>query len=241
MNQMLKALHHERLERRSSGVCKVFQLGPSGHSKTVLQVKIFERGGAAIGSIVWPGAKFLCAFLLDNVDLLVKGKSAVELGAGCGLLGISYSMLGGDVVITEQDTGGLLELIDKSVEANKENITSAGGSAVSHCYSWGEKFDSTVLEFPDFIIGSDILYSKECVEPLFVSICRELIPTSNRKTALILSYRPRDTAAEKNFFDRLESDGFFINLVKGTVVEKSDAIFVISRQENNNRMTQYLK
>ena len=89
MNQMLKALHHERLERRSSGVCKVFQLGPSGHSKTVLQVKIFERGGAAIGSIVWPGAKFLCAFLLDNVDLLVKGKSAVELGAGCGLLGIS--------------------------------------------------------------------------------------------------------------------------------------------------------
>lgn len=47
-----------------------------------------------------------------------EGKHVLELGAGTGLLGIALSLIGADVVITDQ--GSLVPLMEENVSLNPQ-------------------------------------------------------------------------------------------------------------------------
>lgn len=52
----------------------------------------------------------------DFSRVKVKGKRVLELGAGMGLGGIAFSMLGAEVVLT--DTNDVLPLLRRNCESN---------------------------------------------------------------------------------------------------------------------------
>ena len=83
-----------------------------------------------LGGVVWNGAYKLCAYLEDHPGL-VRGKSVIELGAGCGLPGLFAATLGASsVVLTDQIT----DLLEENVRANMSLC-----SAPVHCAAleWG--------------------------------------------------------------------------------------------------------
>lgn len=68
------------------------------------------------GSCVWPGAKHLSAFLESDMKDTLSEKRVLELGAGCGLVGICACLLGADVTATDQDF--LSELVMENAQRN---------------------------------------------------------------------------------------------------------------------------
>ena len=71
----------------------------------------------------------------------VKGKRVLELGAGMGLGGIAFSMLGAEVILT--DTSDVLPLLRRNCEAN----LGCGAVAVA------ELGEGNVLHFPVWLVS----------------------------------------------------------------------------------------
>lgn len=74
---------------------------------------------ALVGLQVWRGALLLADFLLYN-RFKFADKCILELGSGCGLTSIAASIFSEtDVICTDIDLGGILDVIKSNVELNK--------------------------------------------------------------------------------------------------------------------------
>mmetsp|Transcript_20171 Transcript_20171/g.29667 ORF Transcript_20171/g.29667 Transcript_20171/m.29667 type:complete len:505 (+) Transcript_20171:71-1585(+) len=62
---------------------------PMGVQESLMVRQVTERQSAQedVGFVMWPSAVVLASWLLDNQDVL-RGKSILEIGAGCGLTGL---------------------------------------------------------------------------------------------------------------------------------------------------------
>ena len=62
---------------------------PLGVQESLMVRQVTERQSAQedVGFVMWPSAVVLASWLLDNQDVL-RGKSILEIGAGCGLTGL---------------------------------------------------------------------------------------------------------------------------------------------------------
>jgi predicted nicotinamide N-methyase len=131
-------------------------------------------GGAidvdATGSFVWPTALPLLEriqtdfFLLDDSRKTTKRERrlrVLELGAGCGLLGMGLAATGCvDVVLTDHSRA--IAWLQGNVEINRELL---GGCATVAPLGWGDQEESAQLEAQqprpfDLIVGSDIVYDQ---------------------------------------------------------------------------------
>jgi predicted nicotinamide N-methyase len=79
-----------------------------------------ERG--ATGSVIWDASVCLARFLSQNVSqgLPMQGRRCIELGSGCGVVGITCAKLGGHVCLTDQPS--LLPLLRKNALANELTV-----------------------------------------------------------------------------------------------------------------------
>jgi methyltransferase-like protein 6 len=147
-------------------------------------------GHVQSGQYLWPAAAFLADYLITHWDTL-KRESVVELGAGVGLAGILTSMLPGTkrAVLTDYDRGALT-LIEENISLNKRQESN---SSMSNCcdikaefLEWGDDASGrnvmralAEVETPfELVIGTDLLYSKDIVEPLFKS-AKQLLASNN--------------------------------------------------------------
>jgi hypothetical protein len=67
-------------------------------------------GGVRVGACVWDSGYIMCALLEDRVRrraLGLSGARCVELGAGCGLVGLVAARLGASVMLTGKPAGAL--------------------------------------------------------------------------------------------------------------------------------------
>mmetsp|Transcript_15044 Transcript_15044/g.18608 ORF Transcript_15044/g.18608 Transcript_15044/m.18608 type:complete len:243 (+) Transcript_15044:78-806(+) len=123
------------------------------------------------GAVVWDDAVVLARYLEKKVGEnahIFKGKNVVELGCGCGLIGILMSKLGANVVLT--DRADMMPLIRENI---KRNSVENKCSYVVH--EWGSNLDSLPdpLNKPfDIIIASGCVYHQEAVPLLNKSIQR---------------------------------------------------------------------
>ena len=251
-NSMLKSMHTARMARRKVKTETFTIEGKPGYNDgPPLRVRVCTLPGSCIGSIVWPGASCMSTFLFHHTSFFVRaGIDAIELGSGCGLVGLSYALCGGKIIMTETPSAGkLLTLLKKSVVMNENEVSQAGGSVSVIPYIWGNLWSGSS---PSFVFASDCLYSEECVEPLFKTISVELIPPSNISTVFFLAYRPREKKAEDRFFEYLREEGFFIDRVveeaestggpktcPGSVSAKVDFIYIISRTTSHGGWFKY--
>ena len=174
-----------------------------------------DNAGDLTGRFVWPSSMPLLQRL--QRDFLAsdgKGQESpskkiriLELGSGCGLLGMGIQVLGGskvEVILSEH--GGAVKWLKTNIEQN-ETLFERTPTAV--CLDW-RKFnaiDSDVglvdEEYFDLIVGSDILYDSNLHQALTNTIAR----LSSSKSLVYVAYPQRSgneasfLNATKEFFD----------------------------------------
>mmetsp|Transcript_19810 Transcript_19810/g.21537 ORF Transcript_19810/g.21537 Transcript_19810/m.21537 type:complete len:240 (-) Transcript_19810:890-1609(-) len=129
------------------------------------------------GQYLWPAAEIAANHFIANWPTL-RSERVLELGAGCGLAGLLISQLPDvkEVVFTDYDYG-TLTLIEESIQLNQVHNTNGNSMhQVVDFLEWGNfQFDPAkrICEIPwmnekfKLIVGTDLIYSKDVVEPLF--------------------------------------------------------------------------
>ena len=100
----------------------------------------------------------------------LQNQLVCELGAGCGLVGIVAAMLGAkEVLFTDYDPGAL-QLIEDNIKANCSPV----GVYLVRAFRWGDEVTALSSSSSDLLLGADLLYCVEVVEPLFLSVVQLL-------------------------------------------------------------------
>jgi predicted nicotinamide N-methyase len=162
-------------------------------------------GGATIdttGRWVWPTAVPLLHRLLDECAASSSSShsnTVLELGAGCGVLGMGLAASGSfpQVILTDHNT----DWLHKNVERNRDLV---GDRIQVHKLDWGMEQDSRSLEASlvgqqprqtlDWIVGSDILYDPSSHRAL-VSTLRRFAEPNNASILLAYPRRQDNEAA----------------------------------------------
>lgn len=148
----------------------------------------------SVGGKVWPASELMVNYLAETG--LVTGKRVIELGSGCGYVGIACAALGAshvtltDRTITERNMvhdaeGMLIEevmppnrlLLDICQRNIHENVASYPLSLLNvHELEWGDEnkrhidaIHATNLDY-DVVIGSDVTYHAELSDSLFWTV-----------------------------------------------------------------------
>ncbi|XP_054639148.1 protein N-lysine methyltransferase METTL21A [Dunckerocampus dactyliophorus] len=118
-----------------------------------------------VAAVVWDAAVVMCMYLeLSQVEL--RGKVAIELGAGTGLVGIVAALLGAKVTITDRMPA--LDFLSANVKANLPSDVQ--DSVVVSELSWGENLDRYPAEGFDLVLGADIVYLEDTFVPLIQTL-----------------------------------------------------------------------
>ncbi|KAJ8396331.1 hypothetical protein AAFF_G00019080 [Aldrovandia affinis] len=135
-----------------------------------------------VAAVVWDAAVVLCMYLeLGQIEL--RGKGAIELGAGTGLVGIVAALLGAKVTITDREPA--MELLRVNV---RDNIPpEQQGAVVVSELTWGEGLERYPAGGYDIILGADIVYLVET----FPALLRTLEHLSSDRTVVLLACRIR--------------------------------------------------
>lgn len=151
------------------------------------------------GTWIWPTAQRMAARLENDLETLEKGKPLriLELGSGCGLLGMTLAAIGHEVLLT--DHAGNVTWLRENADLNRSIL----GNRVSTAQlGWGdEKEMSDVLEKRqtfDLIVGSDVIYDPNSHEVLVETLRRFATPAN---APVFLGYPKRDEAREHQFFE----------------------------------------
>ncbi|KAK0586956.1 hypothetical protein LWI29_015207 [Acer saccharum] len=183
-----------------------------GHSLSILQSPSSLSTPGVTGSVMWDSGVVLGKFLEHAVDsgmLLLQGKKILELGSGCGLVGCIAALLGGQIILT--DLPDRLKLLKKNVETNLRH-GNLKGSAVVKELTWGDDPDQELIQpLPDYVIGSDVIYSEGAVMDLLDS----LVQLCGSQTTIFLAGELRNDSVLEYFLEAAMKD-FVIGRVEQT-------------------------
>jgi predicted nicotinamide N-methyase len=127
----------------------------------------------------------------------------LELGAGCGIVGIFLAKLGCHIVTTDQAI--VLPTLDSNISLN---VDRTDVDLQIKELSWGnDEQISSIMEKEksfDFIFGSDIVFNVNMVDPLLETIHK----MASRRTQIYICYEIRDPDAHTYFLNHVEGHGF---------------------------------
>ncbi|KAG5536036.1 hypothetical protein RHGRI_023732 [Rhododendron griersonianum] len=177
-------------------------LDACGRSLSILQSPSSLGTPGVTGAVLWDSGVVLGKFLEHAVEsgmMLLRGKKVVELGSGCGLVGCIAALLGAEVTLT--DLPDRLRLLRKNIETNLYGDV-RGSAAVSELI-WGEEPDRELIDpSPDFVFGSDIIYSEGAVMDLLAT----LVKLCGIQTTIILAGELRNDAILEYFLESVSKD-----------------------------------
>ncbi|KHG04629.1 Methyltransferase-like protein 21A [Gossypium arboreum] len=177
-------------------------LDACGHSLSILQSPSSLGKPGVTGAVMWDSGVVLGKFLEHAVDLgilVLQGKKVVELGSGCGLVGCIAALLGAQVILT--DLPDRLRLLKKNVESNLRH--GVRGSAAVKELTWGDDPDNDLIEPPpDYVLGSDVIYSEGAVVDLLDSLTQLCRP----QTTVFLSGELRNDTVLECFLEAAVKD-----------------------------------
>lgn len=130
--------------------------------------------GIGLGGKLWPSAGILCRWLRDEN---LGGRHVLELGCGCGAVGLYAAALGAEsVLLTDGGGDSLLETVAGNVGRNWRFV---GDRVEVLAHSWGERDIEPLPPRLDFVLGADVTYARQSHEALCRSIrwlCDERSP-----------------------------------------------------------------
>ncbi|KAL5545262.1 hypothetical protein UlMin_009046 [Ulmus minor] len=178
-------------------------LDACGHSLSILQSPSSLGTPGVTGSVMWDSGVILGKFLEHAVDsgtLHLQGKKIVELGSGCGLVGCIAALLGGQVILT--DLPDRLRLLKKNITVNLGQGNVRGSATVTE-FTWGDEPDPQLIEpLPDFVVGSDVIYSEGAVGDLLAAL-KQLCGS---ETTIFLAGELRNDAILEYFLEAAMED-----------------------------------
>jgi predicted nicotinamide N-methyase len=174
---------------------------------TVIDIRQDRNNNTHTGGIIWETAFLLAMYLENHVLNTSKAKrtaqplSVLEVGAGCGLLGLVIAHGGHQVVLTEHPDA--LGNLQRNVVANRGTLPTKA-SATAAQLRWGVREDIDAVTSLgtgtfDMIVGTDVVYQAELVEPLLQTISA----FSSSKSVVWLCLQERCAAAHKRLMELL--------------------------------------
>lgn len=167
-------------------------------------IKVVEEPAFGIAHQVWPASRALAAFAAAGA---FSGRSVLELGAGCGLVGLAAAAAGANRVVLT-DSSAAVERVALNIAANGGVVSRAAGGASGRCVAavleWGTSGGFDLGEF-DVIVASDCTYWRHLHGPLMRTLHKlAAAATPDRQaTEVWLAHEWRRPAAEQHFFDAL--------------------------------------
>ena len=132
------------------------------HSENAVETQlILNQNYKGLGCTVWDGSIALAKMFENDIELArsLKRLNILELGAGCGLVGLTLFHLGAKFVLLSD-----MEVCLPTLKANviKNTTTSLRNSVKVMSYTWGEA--TTALTEPqgkfDIIVAAEVLYEE---------------------------------------------------------------------------------
>lgn len=123
---------------------------------------------------------------------------SLQLGAGLGLCGIlAKHMNASTVILTDGDTDTLANL---RLNVNRNCVASLEGCSAIECKQliWGQNVDQFIQKSGgsfDTILGSDVTYAEDAIEPLFQTV-EQLLPADRNRGHFLLAYTHRNVSIE---------------------------------------------
>ena len=152
-----------------------------------------------LGGRLWPSAATMCRWLCTQ-DL--SGRHVLELGCGCGGVGLYAAALGAaSSLLTDNGEDELLQTASGNIGRNHRLLTTSAVEVKYHC--WGER-DLILPPRLDFVLGSDVTYSLASHDPLCRSI-RWVI--DERSPRVILAHEHRGLTRQGNFTPLAGAEG----------------------------------
>jgi predicted nicotinamide N-methyase len=171
------------------------------------------------GLTLWRASELLCEYLVKHPEW-VATKDVLELGSGLGLVGLLVHHLGAArTTLTDGDTDTLSNLRE-NVQRNGAD-TDCGRHILCRQLVWGEKLESFQTSYGSFdtIVGSDIIYVEQILDPLWTTVDLLLRPAGT----FLLSYARRNVSIDLVLRKATEY-GF-----EWTTPEMSEGVFVFVR------------
>jgi len=158
------------------------------------------------GQIIWPAAAVLCQFAMKEREMF-RGKAVLEVGAGVGISGLLASHFAESVVLSDANEV-ILDLLRRNIAQNaRENCS---------CWKLDWAVTDDLLEISskfsngfDIIIGSDVVYWRESILPLFTTIHKLL--SHREQSRVIICYQSRAKNTDDFLLSTSESMGFLID------------------------------
>ena len=187
--------------------------------KSVLKL---QQSYTAIGTTVWDGSIAL-AKMFDNREVFplsyLQTCRVLELGAGCGLVGIYLCLLGAKMTF--------LTDMQCCIKTLKDNVTlNVTGSCRDRIkimeYSWGKSTTELIKDgLFDLIVAAEVLYS-----PSDSVLLAQCIPQLTKPDSRIFISMGRNRGGEEAFVKTLAGQGYHCNEVCKKGWYKSKFIFL---------------
>ena len=193
------------------------------------------RRGYGTGGRVWPASRVLCRWLAAEADL-VRGAAVLELGCGCGGVGIYAAACGARRVVLTDGTAALCDVARDNARANRDLCPDADVQA--RRYPWGEPLtelrglgsgagEDGVGGF-DLVLGSDVTYG---TDPAALCASLKMLLTPGAGAApprVILTHQLRPLVAALNNggnLDRFVAIAEGLGLRATTLSTERDGLF----------------
>eukprot|EP01098_Paradermamoeba_levis_P012844 TRINITY_DN5710_c0_g1_i1.p1 TRINITY_DN5710_c0_g1~~TRINITY_DN5710_c0_g1_i1.p1 ORF type:complete len:239 (-),score=81.95 TRINITY_DN5710_c0_g1_i1:114-830(-) len=190
-----------------------FTLPLKYHPDLSVQLVQNATGKGELGSRVWSCSIPLAHFVENQQEFPLdfwKEKKVIELGSGCGLVGITAAVLGADIVLTDQSS--LIPLLNHNISLNRQTNQSPL-KAKADVLMWGS---GNPFGHPfDVILGADLTYEYEDL-PLLLSSIEQL---SDHNTVTYIAYG-EERAVIGNFFKLLEEKFEYEKVSPSLIVEE---------------------
>ena len=125
-------------------------------SLRVRELPLADGVHGSTGNQHWPSGTVLARELLEQTQL-VKGRSVLDLGAGCGLAGMVAAAIGAKRVVLTDGDEETLQNLKHNVEASSSLYSESGSLQVKHL-RWQDAEAWPDEEKVDLVISSDTVF-----------------------------------------------------------------------------------
>ncbi len=136
----------------------------------------------------------------------MKNKRVLEVGSGCGLVGIYVAIQGAAVTLT--DMPDVLPILNRNLDLNlkRRNMSGVGGgnnvlnTAVEE-YTWGKVYEKGYLSPPyDYIVAADCIYNGDTIDVFVAAV----VAMCDTRTTFLFANEVRDLEVNERLMAELE-------------------------------------